>query len=285
MANKYNFLEPKSSYRVKVFKNNVLDKDIQRMFDSYHFILKFLLTPKYKIQGNEIVPVGKLIFIIWLILIIILFAICAYRASIGDIHFILNAINLAYYIFTSIGCFVMFICLIYTSQGNCNLIIIFQKIHRSINISDYIKTFIVWNYVSVFFNFVFNVVTIFIYFTICKDFSPIEFASKATYAVFDINVVYATRLLILLNKYLSEWIKCVNKLERRVENDDDFCLELHKSYLLIMKAYNLFKILFNILVREILIFAWNYMLYLQCLLTNTSCGLFSDIILRCRYIL
>lgn len=251
MANKYNFLEPKSSNRVKVFKNNVLDKDIQRMFDSYHFILKFLLTPKYKIQNNEIVPVGKLIFIIWLILIIILFAVCAYRASIGDIHFILNAINLAYYIFTSIGCFVMFICLIYTSQGNCNLIIIFQKIHKSINISDYIKTFIVWNYVSVFFNFVFNVVTIFIYFTICKDFSPIEFASKATYAVFDINVVYATRLLILLNKYLSEWIKYVNKLERRVDNDDEYCLKLHKSYLLIMKAYNLFKILFNILVRVI----------------------------------
>lgn len=151
--------------------------------------------------------------------VILVNAMCFYRMFtddvgdgiiIGDIV-IVSVFNMSYYIYYSFGYFMIFILNIIHSRNNVLVILRIQMIHKSIDFSQNIKSVIIWNWVSLLCTLAFNIFFSTVYYlswtySNCVDFT-FDIVSDVMFITFDINLVYAFRVVTLLRKYLEE---CIN---------------------------------------------------------------------------
>ncbi|KAF9800096.1 hypothetical protein SFRURICE_016973 [Spodoptera frugiperda] len=228
-----------------------IDKELQRILRPLNFILKLFGTPKYRIQNGRNIPIDKKSLTIWFLTVIIASVYCSV-CSVNNRrskYNMLNFVNVTYDFFLCFGYTISLIGELSNRQNNCSIIILFHKIHRSIKFSKEIQTLVVWiwfhTFTTVFYGFIVVVILHIIY----TDMLLIGVICDSAYMTFDLNLVYAISILMLLNKYMDEWVKSVLMFNEEQEDGDNMdCQHLLETYLDIMKAYNLYKKIFRILV-------------------------------------
>lgn len=241
----------------EVLLNNRIEKEVQRMFFPLHFLLVLLLSSKYSIQDDYITPnskqrkFGSFVCACYIVVTCVHFI---YFDEVTDNYsnikknMVISLITTFSFIYLGVGIVIFFILSIFQSQNNILLIVIIQRIDASIDISKRVKSFIIWNWFSVLSIFGFNV------FINCAHMAAFHvnfmqlrmFVCNFIYAAFDLNCVYAIRVITLLTYYLEDWIKEILELYKETESDK--CDRQFNIYRNILEAYKQFKNAFKVLV-------------------------------------
>ena len=242
----------------QLFLHNSLDKDFKRLVYSFNYALKLFMASKYNVQNDHIYPRGKKYQILAFCFMLFMNALCIYRMFTIDLTFrdewnmsylknkILTFICSVFFFTFAISFFIMFIVDEIHKTNNVLLILKMQNIHRSINFS--VKNFIIWNWISIITVistdilvqtlFYMSIKYPFVFDLICDNVCDLMYIAS------DINLVIATRIIILLRKYLEKWVENILNIN---ENEEHY-LKLFEMYLKIVKAYNLYSTIFRVLV-------------------------------------
>lgn len=227
--------------------NYCIENELQKILYPLNFTLKLFGTPKYRIQNGRIIPIEKKIVTMWFLIVIIMSMYCTYHVVLAHkILRMINFLNLIYDIFICFGYTILFIVEFKSSQDNCYLIILLNKIHRRIKFSDETFSIVVWNWIFVSSTISFTLLLLLEFYVFTPVSTIIGIFCDCAYIMFDLNLVYAISILMLLNKYLDVWIKSVSILNE--ENNRLRCQNLFETFLDIMDAYKLYKKIFNTLV-------------------------------------
>ena len=136
---------------------------------------------------------------------------------------------------------------------NVFLVLMIQYLNKSIDFSKSVMLFVIWNWISILIVILINILTHGLYFALTHY--PvvidlvIDIAINTLYIAWEINLVISIRIIILLRKYMHEWINEVVKLSDQHENEER-CLKLLEIYQSLLKAYNLYKRIFQVLVSS-----------------------------------
>lgn len=249
-----------SSYPVEVLLNNRIDKEVHSIFYPFNFILTLFFSSKFSMKDNYITPNGNKYYIVLSFIVLFVIVICVYRICSGDggeaiendgNNMIPLFINLSYYTYYSFGYTMLFILNITHRDNNVLLILRIQIIHRSVDFSNRIRSFINWNWISLLFVVLIDIFIYTLFYASSKYLNNLNFAIDVTcdlmFTTFDINVVISIRIITLLRKYLEEWIKKAQMINDEQENDIN-CIKLFETYQDILEAYKLYKIIFQVLV-------------------------------------
>lgn len=245
----------------EVLLNNRLDEEIQRILFPFNFFLTLFSCPKYSIRDNYITPNGNKI------LIFQLFGICFVTAITIDL---LGLTNLATFLPSGNAFIIKLISIflnltrwfnfisnailnIKNSLDNVCLIIMIQSIYKSVKVTG-VFSFTVVNWIIVtipIFIMVSASMSVAIIFSVIPNF----FHNACTYILisYEIDFLYNTRILHLLCKYIDHWIKKIDMMTNDREDDEAYCLKLFETYQNILKAYEMYKKLYEVVVRSFLL--------------------------------
>lgn len=120
-------------------------------------------------------------------------------------------------------------------------------IHKRVSLREkYIKEFIIYNWISSL-----AVVSINISFTVLfymsTGYEIFDIILDILMITFDLNVMYAIRLMKLLNRYLKEWNNDLSVIIR--QESDGYYTKMFEAFKDIIVAYGLYRKIFHALVR------------------------------------
>ncbi|KAF9800123.1 hypothetical protein SFRURICE_017000 [Spodoptera frugiperda] len=240
-----------------------IQNDIQRIFYPINLAFTLLCASQYKIRNNVIIPIGIKNIFIWfslVIIILILFAFNMYRSYYNEedaIFSILSFLRAFYVIYCFTGYSMIFVSKVVNRSNSCRLIMMLQYINYNINSQRKIDEIIICNWVYAISTFTINIFAVSIFYALC-GFDVINVMFDFSYINFDINIVHAICILMMLTKYLNEWIKSVAFLEDQdvLGSHIDFKIAF-QTYDAIIQTYNLSKNLFEVLLSLMLLtFNW-----------------------------
>lgn len=223
-----------------------------------HCPLLLLFTSKYRIQDNFITPNGKIRNILSFISVTYMLLISVYymyfdEADVSYISIHSDVINSFITFFSFISIFIavlmIFVLNIVHANNNILFIVLIQTIHKSIDISKQIRSYIIGNWISAFIGFGVNCFILFG----SQEASPyslsywLQITRNYMLTKVDIDCVYAIRVLVLLTNYLNEWIGKILKVNDEQENNAS-CVKLQNIYVHILEAYKLYTTSFKVLV-------------------------------------
>ena len=244
--------------------NNRLEKDIEKWVNSYNFPLNLFLISKYNVQNGYIYSNGRKYRAQAFCFVFLLNALCLYLILSVDVtdlkissleSYALTLFITFTYIAYSIGCTIMFILDILHKDKNVLLVLKIQAIHKSIGRSKTIQNCIICNWI-LFATVIFINFSLYILYHLSANYAFgimvfLENICDITIIPWDINIIMAIRIVILLRKYLEVWIKEIlmlnDVLGSEQENDEHY----HKLLLVyqnILKAFNLYKQIFQVMV-------------------------------------
>ena len=256
---------PKQSFQV--LPNNRIDKEIRELVRSFNFPLGILLSSKYKIRNNHIYPFqNKCFFFLSFCRMLFFNSMCFYRMystlstnvfakfvnSVSAQDFTLIFVLILFTLQHSFSFTMLFILDVVHSNNNVSFILNIQTIHKKIDFRKSFPTYIIWNWISIFITITADISVFttfyssFSYMSAVVDFL-IMFTDWSFFA-FDINLMIATRVIVLLRKYIEEWIGDVQKMNDNHDIDELYCHKMFETYQDILETYNLYKTLFHILV-------------------------------------
>ena len=223
--------------------NSIVDKDVQSML----LPLNIMCFPKYRIKSNAISPNSLIIRLVTMILILLFMCSCIYvtyavswhRASINYTSFV--AISIYFdCIFYCSGFALDFVLNILQAKKNIQFVLTFQEIHRFLNNETDFNQFIIWNWVLVIVALGFY--AIFLYtFWMLLGLSYIALIASYTLVVFDLNTIYLSRILKLLESKVRLWnIKILNSQEI-YGLDENNAKIIFQAYANILECYNIHK--------------------------------------------
>ena len=242
-----------SNCPVKFFRNNKLDKDVQIIVQPFNIILSVFLTSKYKIRNSYITPCEKkypilLFFIISLFNVLNIYHIffnesgSFFDTSIESTIFV--CLETKYYL----SYILLIICNIGHSHSNVSLILKIQDIHRSVDISNGLPSYLRWNWISLF-TVLCSLFLRAIYFSAIKNtICFVEVSRDLLILQYNLNLVYGIRLTKLLSMYLKGWIKHIQNYR-----NEDNCDQFFKTYKSILETFKLYTKCFRLLVSGCLL--------------------------------
>ncbi|PZC79313.1 hypothetical protein B5X24_HaOG201011 [Helicoverpa armigera] len=243
----------------QILPKNRLEKEIQKIVCSFNFALRLFLVSNYCIKNNHINPNGKIYHTFAFFWMLFMSVLCVYRmftleeaVEHLEAAILVNLLFLYYAVYW-LGFTVIFIQNLVNRNRIVSLILKIQTIFRSLGFLKDIQSYIIWNYVSLASIVCAN---IFVHVTFYISWSHIKFidqiidnVTNALFVSIHIYTIIAIRVIILLRKFLEEWMSVVNTMN--VEHDNnELCLKLFESYKNILEAFNLFKEVFNLLVSN-----------------------------------
>ena len=244
---------------VEVLLSNRLEKDVQRMFYPLHSLLFLLFSSKYTIKDNYITPNGKIRTMMSLFSLCYILVICVYSVFLNQSNedykithsdnTVLFTVFISYIFFVT-GMIITFVLNIIHSKNNILLVETIQIIHKSIDFSKSVRSYIIWNWVSVCTFFGVNIF-IFIIYHVESQFNVYDWPvliRNYMLIKLDMDCVYAIRVMVLLTKYLNEWITTILKLSNDQPKNNTHCIKLFETYHNILQAYNVYKRIFQVLV-------------------------------------
>lgn len=224
-----------------------LDKDVQSMFLSLNFMTNILLCPKFSIKNNFIKPNSRLSSFISVIstalFCFLFFFSCFPYMFYSKIQFdsIESFTTLLDSIFYGSG-FIMncILCVIRTNR-NVQFVLYFQHLHRCLDDSTGFKRFIKLNWFI--FTFILSYyISYYSYLSISMNINFCELLMLHFLILFDLQMVYAMRILKLLGCKASLWnmkvMSCDDYDNVRVK---DFCKKMIEAYFCILKCYDIHK--------------------------------------------
>lgn len=262
MSQKREYL-PKPAFQVP--PNNRLEKEVKQIVSSFNLPLRLFLFSKYNVLDNHIYPnQNKYQLLLSFSRIVFFNLMCFHR-----MYAVLDVINarkknititdsLVFWflliMFTIIHSFsftMLFILDIIHKKNNVILILKIQTIYKSIDFGTSVRSYIIWNWISIFITVCVNV-TVFVGFYTTMYYKSVvtlilDAYTDFSFVVFDINLIIAIRITILLRKYIYEWIKHV--LMINYENNQR-CQKLIEIYQNVLEVFSLFKSIFQLLVSS-----------------------------------
>ncbi|KAH9643032.1 hypothetical protein HF086_013593 [Spodoptera exigua] len=237
--------------QISSYSNNRLDNNIYKTIQPFNLIFTLFVSSKFKIRNRYIFPCDKIYQIVIFIVNIFFFtwSLC------NVISFTLND-NVKYgdkiyclsIIFSSAFYFIDYLILIidnlFYSHTNIALIMKIQDITRAIDINKSFRSYINWNFISLFISLAISLLTIIWFLNFYISFADVSI--DIMIVVFDVNLIYGIRILVLFNKYFGVWIESVYKMDNQQNNEED-CNKLVKLYRDILEAYKLFIAIFTVL--------------------------------------
>lgn len=148
-------------------------------------------------------------------------------------------------IFYGIGFIMNFIICISQSKNIINFVLTFQNVHGFLNNGQSSRRFVFCNWIIVIaFLCGYNIFAISLNVYMQIPFLFIYLCSLTT--VFDINILYATRVLNLLKIKIVEWNdRALSHLKMGISDNSCYCSQMFQSYVNIMRCYNLYKLCFQ----------------------------------------
>lgn len=224
------------------------------MIYPFNILLTLCFSSKYRIHNNCISPSEGKFLVPRFVCVCLMVAATIYRVYRQDIHLFLDDDNGLVVLFLSfflpisrcLTFVITFVLNIVYSHNNVLLVVLIQRIHVNIDISKSIRSFILWNWILV--STVCSV-TMIAFITLgatAHFFDVLNCIVEAIFISFEIDYIYAVRVLILLIKYLDGWIKNVHMMH---ENNESHCLKLFVTYQNILKAFDEYKTVSQVLVR------------------------------------
>ena len=250
----------------RVLPNTRLEKEVQRIVQSFNVALHIFISSKYDIRNNNIYSRGWKYQLVSFCVTLFLCAIPIYRFFIDDAYnthlkqseyYFYALTEIIYFAVHSICLTILFILGIVHNNNYVSLILEIQTIYKSIDFSKSIRSYIVWNWVSLFSSIC---VDIYLYSVFYIKFNlnylsvidnVLGYIFDVMFISFDVNYILAIRVIILLTKYLDEWSKDVLNLNDLHENNE-LCTKLIKIYLNIVKTFNMYTTIFQVLVSLLL---------------------------------
>lgn len=215
-------------------------------------MLTVFFTSKYTIRDNYITPKGYKFNVLLLTATVMSYGLFLYSVLNIDpdkYHNFYESRDI-FYLFMFfyalyVAGFTMLIFLnIIHSDNNISLILTIQYIYNSIDSIKNIKGVVFWNWVYVLGICGLNMFMYLLYYIAFDHFNIIESFADWMFITFDVNLVCAIRFIILLEKYLVMWKQSVL--------DDELGInyaKLFDVYQNILEAYNLYKGVFQVVVR------------------------------------
>ena len=247
----------------EVLLKNRLDIEVHKIAQSFNFVLNLLLASKYSVRDSHIYPRDKTYQLFAFSCAVLVNSLCIYRTysvDITDIYMknleskLLQLFAVFYFITYLIGFTTMFILDLVHKNNYVLLIMMIQTVHRSIDFSRSIRSFISWNWITTISIIFINIFISAVYYSSAYYDYVIDivcdYIADIMFTTLDINLVIATRIITLLKKYLGEWIQEIHKMNDVHENYEQ-CIKMFGKYKNIMKVYELHKKIFQVLVSSL----------------------------------
>ncbi|KAF9800839.1 hypothetical protein SFRURICE_009313 [Spodoptera frugiperda] len=156
-----------------------------------------------------------------------------------------------YYFLHVISFNVLFIVDFFYKQRSVCLILEIQTIYRRIGLCNSIQTYIIGNWVSQIINIVIEIMLLVIYYFFFSygNFTTLLFSGLSDYIFIMYYIYYVSgiRIIVLLKECLDKWMQKVLLSQMKQENEE-YYLNLFKSYQNIINAYSIYKEIYRILV-------------------------------------
>ncbi|PZC77088.1 hypothetical protein B5X24_HaOG200738, partial [Helicoverpa armigera] len=228
-----------------VLLNNHLDEEVQRILQPFHTLLTVFLSSKYRIRDNHINPNGFIFEFSGFSGLCFAFGATVYRLLKNEnsgfdsnvmtniIHYFLPAMRL-------LGFVTNFVLTIIHRYNNVILVLHIQRIYRSIDFSKSVDSYVLGNRITVAIILVTNGVIFTVFITMYNGFDVLNVLFDIYFVTLDVDFIYAIRILILLVRFLEEWIKS-NKLIEEQAIDGEYSSKLRESHRYILLAYEMYK--------------------------------------------
>ena len=244
----------------KVLPKNRIGKQVQKIVHSFNFALHLFCSSKYYVQNNHIYPRGKkylLLSFCCMFLMNVLYLYVAFSIDATDLNMKQTENNMisvlgSFCYFIQAFCFTMLYILdIVHRYNNIFFILEIQNIHEDIYAKKSMQSYIIWNWVSLltFISLDIYIHIIYFMYRINLPFTTVslQFFCDIMSIIFDVNYIIAIRFIILLKKYLDQWILEILASDVE-ENNNEHCQKLLKVYQNILKGFEMYKRIFQILV-------------------------------------
>lgn len=251
------YFNKRRSYRHDPPSDKILDKDFQSILYPFHLIHKVLLYPKFNIKRDVILPNSKLTKICSFI--VVLFSI---SFLIGDVYsarvayhrktnlktaYVITCCDLFIYGF---GLIAYYINNVTKSRRNVSIILKLQAIHRFLGKKHNFNYFTVRNWICLFFFLVLRISCL-LYSYFLYQYSIYSLFRHFAVTCFEINIIYASRLLKWLTTEVELWNDQARNLAQIDPNNKPmFCKRMFKAYTRILECYDIYKSTFQIMVRR-----------------------------------
>ena len=252
---------PKQSF--KVLPNNRIEKEFKEIVRSFNLPLRILLSSKYDVHNNHIYPnQSKCQLVLSFCRMLFFNSMCLFRmystlsssmfvnsATTEDVvfYFVLILFTIAH----SFSFTMLFIIDIVHKYNNVSLILKIQTVHKSIDFSKSLPTYVIWNWISILITISADIFITAGFYSKLHGLNIVIYLlnmlNDSLFFAFDINLMIATRVIVLLRKYLEEWIVDVLRTNNEQDNDEH-CHQLLETYQNILEAYNLYKTIYQVLV-------------------------------------
>ena len=244
----------------KVLPKNRIEKQVQKIVHSFNFALHLFFSSKYYVQNNHIYPKGKkylLLSFCCMLFMNVLYIYVAFSIDATDLNMkqaennVIVVLGVFCYFIQAICFTVLYILDIVHRNNNVFFILEIQNIHEDIYSKKSMQSYVIWNWVSLLTFISLDIYMHIIYFTYRMNLpftkEVLQFFCDIMSIVFDVNYIIAIRFIILLKKYLDEWILEILASDF-CENSNERCRKLLRVYQNILKAYDMYKIIFQVLV-------------------------------------
>ncbi|PZC77062.1 hypothetical protein B5X24_HaOG200711 [Helicoverpa armigera] len=238
-----------------MIQKNYVDKDLQSMLLPLNLMQNIMFYPKYSIFNNCIVPNSVLSKVVALCSTMAFVLIHLYRSyNLYYNQMIREFVNILYItsyfdiILSCIGFAINFIVSIYQTENNVLFILKFQKVHRFLNDKNLFNRFVFMNWLILVLLFSFVIFIMSSFFLYMEVPLPDFFCGLAAFC-FDINIIYALRLIKLLEDKVKLWnFEAQHLLQIYHSNIESHCQRMFEAYFNILECYNLYKYSFQLMV-------------------------------------
>lgn len=240
-------------------KNKKLDKDIKKIFDYPILNINPYMILKFNIKNNRISPAKRRYDIISFFFTFITNALCIYRLFTVDFTTVATStVNKlvvvparCYPMITIFALTVTFILSFVHKHNIVSFILKIETLNRSINIKKDIKPFVIWNRIYIAMVFIMNIFILGVFYSTFAYLGTndriLDCFNDVVCILTDINSIMSIRMIVLLRKYVDEWVKMLMELKQERENYEK-CISLFETYEDILAAHDLYKTIFQTVV-------------------------------------
>lgn len=238
---------------IRHISNNMVDKDVQLLLLPLNLSQYIMFCPKYRFKNDLITPntlFSNIVSLLFTLFFIFLYILCTYleHFNIIDLHYSTFVMISAQFvcIFFCVGFAMNFVNGITQTSNNIQFVLVFQKIHEIFN-KDNVKHFVLMSSILVVLALSFYLILLAYFFTQLG----LKFYSSygMLVVVFDLNIVYATQLIKLLESKVKQWNSHVLNSQEWDPHQENVTNKQFQAFLDILACYNIHKISFQPLVR------------------------------------
>lgn len=240
--------------QVEPSSTTVINRQLETILKPLNIMQNLILSQKYKIQDDVITPNSIFYRCLSLLSVFMTTSVCIYsiRSSYtSKPRGALSLIILISYMFSNfidgVGYWLNFFTNVKNRQNNVFLFLKLQNAFKFFKIDGIYYAFVNWTIVVAVIGF--YIFFVWFFWLSIEGFDAADILVTGFFIIFDLNILYASRLLNLLSCCLEMWVKNVNSLGYSDEVDNEtYWIRIFNVFLDVLDAYQLIQKTFQTLV-------------------------------------